>query len=259
MPKASPALSPAEVETCGKLSQGVSQAEHESLFFIWVGFHLHLSLDPACWAGTQALALGMRGWQWSPLWQQHQLQPESAAPPDTGGIAGQRESEAPGDVCAWLSMCLCVCDLPMGRSFLTDSRAVPASMETGTHVAFVLTWQSFSILLPLVHFFPFSGPALETTLSSSWDMFGSYNVLHASWIIFYISAAVPGAVSDLWLPFVVISSFVQCLCALMPISLSCARKQQHDRNPLRIFFSFSTWIQAQGGSWGALYEQFSTC
>lgn len=46
--KASLALSPAEVETHGKWSQGVSQAEHESLFFLWIGFQLHLSLDPAC-------------------------------------------------------------------------------------------------------------------------------------------------------------------------------------------------------------------
>lgn len=47
MSKASLALSPA-AETCGKLSQGVSQAEHESLFFLWAGFQLHLSPDIAC-------------------------------------------------------------------------------------------------------------------------------------------------------------------------------------------------------------------
>lgn len=57
--KASLALSPAEVETHSKLSQ----AEHESLFFLWVSFQLHLFLDPACQEGTQALALGMHGWE----------------------------------------------------------------------------------------------------------------------------------------------------------------------------------------------------
>lgn len=113
-------------------------------------------------------------------------------------------------------------------------------METGTHVAFVLTWQRFPILLPLVHFFPFSGPALETTLSSSWDMFGSYQVLHASWIIFYISAAVPGAAPDLLASFCgdLFRSMPACSDAHQPVV--CQGSSSRTEIPQGFLFSLST-------------------
>lgn len=102
-----------------------------------------------------------------------------------------------GCVClswAWVVVCMTV---SMCRSFLTDKTAFCRGMKSGTHMIFVWTWQSFPILLPLVHFFPSSGPALETTLSSSWEMFGRYRGSHANWIIWYISEAEPGTVPDL--------------------------------------------------------------
>lgn len=85
--------------------------------------------------------------------------------------------------------------MPMGSSFLTDITAV--KHENWHMHDCCPDLAKFTHLAAISAFFLFSGPTLETTLISSWDMFGSYNVLHASWIIFYISAAMPGAVPDL--------------------------------------------------------------
>lgn len=105
---------------------------------------------------------------------------------------------------------------------------------------FVLTWQNFPILLPLLHFFPFSGPALETTLSSSWDMFGNYKGLRASWIIFCISEPCLEQCLIFWLPFIVTLSFVQRLHALMSVSLSGAREAAAGQKSSKDVFALST-------------------
>lgn len=135
-----------------------------------------------------------------------------------------------------LSMCLWMCDHARGQVLSHGhGRAVLTSMETGTRVTFVLTWQCFPILLPLVHFFPFSGPALETTLSFHGICLAATMFCMPAGLYFIHQHPCLEQCLIFWLPFVVISSFVQCLCALMSISLSCAGKQQHDRNPPRIF------------------------
>lgn len=104
-------------------------------------------------------------------------------------------------------------------------------------MTFVLTWQHFPILLPLVHFFPFNGPALETTLSSSWDMFVSYQFCMPAGLYFIYQQPCLEQRLIFWLPFVVISSFIQCLRALMPISLSCAREAAAGQKSPRDFCS----------------------
>lgn len=236
--KASPALSPAKVETHGKLSQGMSQAEHEALFFLWVGFQLLLSPDPACQAGAQALALGMHGWEWSPLWQQHRLQSESAAPSDTGGIAGQCESEAPWDVCAWAEhVALCVCDHAHGQVLShRHSRAVPQAWKLA-HTG-LLSWLgkvSPSCCHQCIFFLsvvqPWRPPWALHGICLAATMFCMPAGLH-----FIYQQPCLEQCLIFWLPFVVI---VQCLCALMPISLSCTREAAaRQKSPKDFCFPF---------------------
>lgn len=92
-----------------------------------------------------------------------------------------------------LSICICTCG-HVHVEVLPQSSAEPGnwhrqefcpSLARPPHLAAIST------------FFPLSGPTLETTLSSSWDMLGSSKNSHASWIVSCVSAAVPGAVPGL--------------------------------------------------------------
>lgn len=101
-------------------------------------------------------------------------------------------------------------------------------MKSGTHMIFVWTWQSFPILLPLVHFFL---PVVQPW-RPPWALLGKCladtgaRVPIGLYFIDQKQCLEQCLIS--WLPSVVTFSFIWVLHTLMLVSLS---GQQWDRNP----------------------------
>lgn len=97
----------------------------------------------------------------------------------------------------------------------------------------------FPHLAAISAFFPFSGPALETTLSFHGICLAAMMFCMPAGLYFIHQQPCLEQCLIFCLPFVVISSFVQCLCALMSIRLSCAREAAaRQKSPKDFCFPF---------------------
>lgn len=97
----------------------------------------------------------------------------------------------------------------------------------------------FPHLTAISAFFPFSGPALETTLSFHGMCLAATMFCMPAGLYFIHQQPCLEQCLIFWLPFVVISSFVQRLCALMSISPLCARETAaRQKSPKDFCFPF---------------------
>lgn len=130
---------------------------------------------------------------------------------------------------------------------------------------FVVTWQGFHILLPLVHIFL----SVVQPWRPPWALHGiclaARRVCMPIGLYFIYQQPCLEQCLIFWLPFMVTFPFLQPLHALMPVSLSSAREeaagQESSKDVLALSTSYSGThvVQAlQGDLWGAAYEQFSS-
>lgn len=202
----------------------MSQAEPESLFSLWVGFQLDPCPDPSaglghkhssreCVAGSEVpFSSSTR----CSLSKAHRLMPPASQGDRSTRPLGPRVSEL--SPCTSTRVAVRVSVLPRRHNCLHKR----GSWDTGDLCPALARFH----LAAIRAFFPFVGPALETTLSSSRDMFGS-NKAQEQCLIF-------------GLPFVVTFAFIQPLRAPVPIGPSGAREVAAGRKSPKDIFALST-------------------
>lgn len=152
-----------------------------------------------------------------------------------------------GDTCARglgsrvpeLNVCICVRDhVHLQVLSHRHNRAVFTGMETGTHMIFVLTWQGFPILLPLVHFFL----SVVQPWRPPWALHGiclaARRVCMPAGLYFIHQQPCLEQRLIFWLPFGWPSlSFNSCML-WCPSVHQVPGKQQQDRKPPRMYLPF---------------------